>query len=247
MADNPVRMARLRSPAGSIRMVPMDHGVSMGPVAGVADPAATLRAVAAGATCVTVHKGLARAVAPHAADLGLLLHLSASTDVAPDGDDKRLVATVEEALKLGFDGVSTHCNLGATTEARMVESLGRVSTACNEWGVPHVAMVYPRGPDVHDPFDPVLVAHAARLGAELGADVVKVPYTGSPDSFRPAVEGAGVPVIVAGGPRRDSLDDLLEALRGARRAGAAGVSVGRNVFQHDDPAAAVAAVAEIFP
>lgn len=247
MAQNPIRASRLRSPAGHVRMVPMDHGVSIGPAPGITDPAATLAAVAGGATCVTVHKGLWRHVAPYADRLGLLLHLSASTDAAPDPNDKRLVATVEEALRMGFDGVSTHCNLGAATEARMVEDLGRVSTACQEWGVPHVAMVYPRGPKVEDPFDPVLVAHAARLGAELGADVVKVPYTGDPESFRAVVRGAGVPVVVAGGPKRDSFDGLLEALRGARAAGAAGVSIGRNVFQHDDPAAAIAAIADIFP
>ncbi len=247
MAANPIRMARLQSSSGHFRMVPMDHGISIGPAPGIINPAATLAAVAAGATCVTVHKGLVRHLAPHANDLGLLLHLSASTDVAPDPNDKRLVATVEEALKLGFDGVSTHCNLGAATESHMIESLGRVSTLCNDWGMPHIAMVYPRGPSIDNPFDPVLVAHAARLGAELGADVVKVPYTGSPESFRPVVEGAGVPVIVAGGPKRDSFEELLNDLRGAKKAGAAGVSIGRNVFQQDDPAAAVQDIARIFP
>ncbi len=247
MAANPIRMARLQSPQGHIRMVPMDHGISIGPAPGIIDPSATLAAVAEHASCVTVHKGLIRHVAPFAPDLGLLLHLSASTDVAPDPNDKRLVATVEEALKLGFDGVSTHCNLGADSEAHMIESLGRVSTLCNDWGVPHIAMVYPRGPAIDNPFDPTLVAHAARLGAELGADVVKVPYTGSPDTFRDVVRGAGVPVVVAGGPKRDSFEGLLEALRGAKEAGAAGVSIGRNVFQHKNPGAAIQTIATIFP
>lgn len=227
-------------------MVPLDHGISMGPLPGLADVRVPLRAAAdGGATCVTLHKGLARVAADVSDRLGLMLHLSASTDAAPDPQDKRLVATVEEALKLGCDGVSIHVNVGSATEARQIEDAGRVATACTDWGVPLVTMAYPRGPKVTNPHDPRLVAHAARMAAELGADAVKVPYTGSPDTFRDVVQGCPVPVLVAGGPQAD-FDAVLAALKGARKAGAAGVSVGRNVFQHPDPKAAVAAVAAVF-
>jgi class I fructose-bisphosphate aldolase len=245
MAFSELRTSRLTR-GGMWVMVPLDHGVSMGPAPGLAAPRETLAAVAGHATCVTLHKGLVREAAPFANRLGILLHLSASTDGAPDPQDKRLVATVEEALRLGCDGVSIHVNVGSLTEARQLEDAGRVATACNEWGVPLVTMAYPRGPKVTDPHDPALVAHAARLAAELGADAVKVPYTGSPDTFRDVAKGCPVPILVAGGPRKGSLDALLDDLRGARRAGARGCSVGRNVFQHADPAAAAAAVARVF-
>jgi fructose-bisphosphate aldolase/2-amino-3,7-dideoxy-D-threo-hept-6-ulosonate synthase len=172
-------------------------------------------------------------------------HLSGSRDSAPDPQDKRLVATVEEALRLGCDGVSIHVNVGSLTESRQLEDAGRVASACAEWGVPLVTMAYPRGPKVTDPHEPRLVAHAARLAAELGADAVKVPYTGSPDTFRDVVRGCPVPVLVAGGPRK-GFDAFLADLAGARAAGALGASVGRNVFQHPDPKAAVAAVAAVF-
>ncbi len=245
MAANPVRMSRLTTTAGRLFMVPMDHGISMGPAAGISPPGPTLDAVADHASCVTVHKGLVPQVAPFADRLGILLHLSASTDLAPDPHDKRLVATVEEALKLGCDGVSTHLNLGSPTEADQIQGIGRVSTVCTDWGVPHIAMVYPRGPNISNPFDAELVAHAARLGAELGADAVKVPYTGDAETFRVVVEGAGVPVIVAGGPKRDA-DGLLADLKGAAAAGAAGVSIGRNVFQSADPRAAIERITSLF-
>lgn len=248
MAANPLRTARLAR-GGAWVMVPLDHGISMGPLPGLEDPRTALRAAAdGGATCVTLHKGLLRSAAEAgvAERLGVLLHLSASSDSSPDPQDKRLVATVEEALRLGCDGVSIHVNVGSATEARQVEEAGRVATACSEWGVPLVTMAYPRGPKVKDPHDPKLLAHAARLAAELGADAVKVPYSGSPDTFRDVVAGCPVPVLVAGGPQRASLDGLLEDLRGARQAGARGASVGRNVFQHGDPAAAVRAVAAVF-
>jgi predicted phospho-2-dehydro-3-deoxyheptonate aldolase len=246
MAANPVRTRRLQR-NGQWVMVPLDHGISMGPVAGLADPRPALEAAAhGGATCVTLHKGLVPFAAAFADRFGVLLHLSASSDSAPDPQDKRLVATVEEALRLGCDGVSIHINIGSLTESRQLEDAGRVATACAEWGVPLVTMAYPRGPKVTNPHDPALLAHAARLAAELGADAVKVPYSGSTDTFRDVVQGCPVPVLVAGGPRKGSFDAFLADLKGARAAGARGASVGRNVFQHPDPRAAVAAVAKVF-
>jgi class I fructose-bisphosphate aldolase len=79
------------------------------------------------------------------------------------------------------------------------------------------------------------VKHAARLGAELGADIVKVNYTGAPDTFREVVEGCPVPVVIAGGPKMDSDRDVLTMVKDAVDVGGAGVSIGRNVFQHKDP------------
>ncbi len=224
-------------------MVALDHGVSIGALAGLADPRRAIAAAAeGGATCVTVHKGLVPFTALHAADLGVLLHLSASTLAGPDPDDKRLVATVEEAVKLGCDGVSIHINVGSATQARQLEEAGRVGGACAEWGMPLVAMMYPRGPKVKDSADAALVGHAARLGAELGADAVKVPFC---EAFRDVVAGCPVPVIVAGGAKRP-MQGFLADLKVARRAGARGVSVGRNVFQQPDPTAAVAQIARVF-
>lgn len=247
MAYDPVRSPRLHNGAGSLLMVPLDHGISMGPLPGVTPIEATLDKVADHASCVTVHKGLVKRAAAYRDRLGILMHLSASTDLAPDPQDKVLVGTVQEALELGADGVSLHFNLGSRTEAQQLRDFGAVSTACNDLSVPLVAMVYPRGPTIDDPFRPDLVAHAARLAAELGADAAKVPYTGSAETFEPVVEGAGIPVIVAGGPRRPDFDGFLADLRGAVEAGAAGVSIGRNVFQHPEPAKAMAAIAALFP
>lgn len=240
-----IRLARLTGPSGCL-MVPLDHGVSMGAVPGLVDVPTTVGAVAGLATCVTVHKGLVGRVAPFAPRLGILLHMSASTDGSPDPLDKQLVASVEEAVRMGCDGVSIHVNVGSQTEARQLAQMGAVAGTCQEWGMPLVAMMYPRGPQVPKPARPEQVAHAARLGAELGADLVKVPFTGDEASFRQVVQGAGIPVIVAGGPRRDDLGAFLEDLRLARRAGAAGASVGRNVFQADDIRSAMTQVAQVF-
>ncbi len=247
MASNPIRLRRLMNGEGTILMVPLDHGISMGPLPGLERPRDVLAAVATHGTCTTVHKGLVRFAAEQAGHLGVLMHLSASTDRNPDPNDKRLVATVDEAVRQGCDGVSIHVNVGATTESRMVEDAGRISTACNQWGMPLIAMVYPRGPGVDDPFDPGRIAHAARLGAELGADIVKVPYTGSPDTFAPVVDGCPVPVVISGGPKQPDFAGFVDQIRGAAKAGARGVSIGRNVFQHPKPDEAMAAIAALFP
>jgi class I fructose-bisphosphate aldolase len=245
VAANPIRLRRILRADGACIMVPLDHGVSMGPAQGLADPRLPLAAAAeGGATCVTLHKGLVPLAAPFADRLGILLHLSASTDGAPDPHDKRLVATPAEAARLGCDGVSIHLNVGSLTEARQLEDAGRVAGECAELGLPLVAMMYPRGPKVANPFDPGLVAHAARLGAELGADLVKVPFCGP--AFRDVVAGCPVPVLMAGGPRRDDLEGLVADAQAARKAGAKGLSVGRNVFQRPDPAGALAELVRAF-
>jgi fructose-bisphosphate aldolase/2-amino-3,7-dideoxy-D-threo-hept-6-ulosonate synthase len=114
-----------------------------------------------------------------------------------------------------------------------------------EWGIPLLAMMYTRGPNIKNEYDVKLVKHAARVGAELGADIVKVPYTGSPESFREVVEGCFVPVVIAGGEKMDTDEEVLRMVEGAIRVGGAGVSIGRNVFQNEDPARMVKEISKI--
>ena len=111
--------------------------------------------------------------------------------------------------------------------------------------MPLLAMMYPRGKKITNPHDPTHVAHAARIGAELGADVVKTVYTGDPDSFRDVVRGCPVPVVIAGGPKTSTDKQLLERIDGAMEAGARGAAIGRNVFQHKDPVRLTRAICEI--
>lgn len=106
-------------------------------------------------------------------------------------------------------------------------------------------MVYPRGPKIKNQYDVEVVKHAARLGAELGADLVKVPYTGDPESFREVTEGCPIPVLIAGGEKMDTDEDVLSMVKGAMEGGGSGVSIGRNVFQHPHPDRMVRAIAMI--
>ncbi len=228
-------------------IVPMDHGVSSGPIPGLIDMPTTVNSVAeGGANAVLLHKGIIKhGHRGYGRDIGLIMHLSGSTSLSPDPNHKVLVASVEEAIKLGADAVSIHVNVGADDEAEMLAQLGEVSARCMEWGMPLLAMMYPRGRKIESEHDVEVVKHAARVGAELGADIVKTNYTGDVDSFKEVVKGCPVPVVIAGGPKMSTDREVLEMVAGAIEAGAAGTSIGRNIFQHKNPTKMVRAIAAI--
>jgi fructose-bisphosphate aldolase/2-amino-3,7-dideoxy-D-threo-hept-6-ulosonate synthase len=233
--------------SGRSVIVPMDHGVTSGPIYGLTDMRSAVNAVAeGGANAVLLHKGIV--IAGHrryGKDIGLIIHLSASTSLGPDPLNKVLVTTVEEAIRLGADAVSMHVNVGADTEPEMLADLGEVAMVCEEWSMPLLAMMYPRGKKIKNEHEPELVMHAARVGAELGADIIKTNYTGDPDSFKDVIRSCPVPVIIAGGPKANTDAEVMKMVEDAISAGASGVSIGRNVFQHKYPAEMTRAISKV--
>ena len=127
----------------------------------------------------------------------------------------------------------------------MLEQLGNISEQCHEWNMPLLAMMYPRGENIKDPHDPEVVAHAARIGAECGADIVKTVYTGDVDSFAKVVSSIPVPVVIAGGAKKATDMDVLQMTEDAMTAGAKGVTFGRNIFAHKTPHKMVEALAGV--
>ncbi|MCQ4041454.1 2-amino-3,7-dideoxy-D-threo-hept-6-ulosonate synthase [Streptantibioticus rubrisoli] len=228
-------------------IVPLDHSVTDGPIAGRKELDRLVGTLAASnVDAVVVHKGVLRYIDSAWFDhTSLIVHLSASTVHAPDPNAKYLVATVEEALRLGADAVSVHVNVGSDAEAQQVGDLARVADACDRWNMPLLAMMYPRGPKITNPQDPGLVAHAAQLAADLGADLVKVPYVGSVAAMTDVSRSCPVPLVVVGGPRREAGDAVVAYVQDALRGGAVGVAMGRNVFQAPDPGAMARRVAAV--
>ena len=218
-----------------------------------------------GANAVLMHKGIIevgyRGSEGSGRDIGLIMHMSASTDWGLDPNNKVPVATVEEAIKYGADAVSVHINMGSETESEQLKYLGRISKICKEWEMPLLAMMYPRGPKLEKKINKIIikesgdndykpgpkeyqyhvkaVSHAARLGAELGADIIKTNYTGSIETFKEVTEGCPIPVVIAGGPKMESEKDALKIVYESVHAGGAGLSIGRNTFQHRNPTAMV--------
>jgi len=229
---------------GRYVIVPMDHGITMGAVRGLVDIEATVDAVTSGdASAVLTQKGMAPRVHEAKNGAGYIVHLNGSTDMGPDENDKRPTGTVEEAVRLGADAVSFHINVGSDYERRQMEDLAAITDEADRLGMPVLAMTYARGPGI-DPENAKAIAHAARVGEEIGADLVKTPYTGDADSFERVVESTRLPVVIAGGARGTDRETAT-MVRGAVDAGADGVSMGRSIFQHEDPEAIARAVSAI--
>lgn len=245
MIGKQIRLERIidRNTGRSV-IVPMDHGMTMGQIEGLRDMTRTISAVSeGGANAIVLHKGMVKAGhRRHGRDIGLIVHLSASTALNPDPNDKVLVCTVEEAVALGADAVSIQINLGSPNESHMLEAAGEVSRACTRWGMPLLIMAYARGQGI-DGSSPVSVSHCVRAAEELGADLIKVSYPGDPVAFRQIVDSCSVPVLVAGGEKGGD-EEAIAMVREAVGAGGAGVCMGRNAFQRDDTAAFVARIGE---
>jgi len=233
-----VRLSRLFKHSRRLFIVPMDHGVTVGPVTGLRDMNYIVKQVTAGgADSIIIHKGLVRQVTDYLGPEGceLIVHLSASTALASNPNRKELVSSVEQGIRLGATAVSVHVNLGDEFEATMLKDLGQVAEECDFWGIPLLAMVYVRDGKKENEYDPVKIKHAARVAEEMGADIVKLNYTGSKETFVNVIDAVKIPVVIAGGPKMDSVYDLLVMIADATLAGARGVALGRNVFQDKNP------------
>ena len=229
------------SDIGRTMILPMDHGVSQGLVSGLGDMGSLIAGLSGTRVRgVVLHKGMAREYADKLSlDKNLVIHLSAGTKHGIPSYGRTLVCSVQEALHLGADAVSVHVNIGNDMEDRMLSDLAMVVDEAHQSGLPVMAMIYARGGQIINELDPHLVAHCIRLGAELGADLIKVPFSNEQKIFSMAVASCPVPVIIAGGPKQDRFEDLIQMVGKAVDCGARGVSIGRNVFQHPRPAKAL--------
>jgi len=144
--------------------------------------------------------------------------------------------SVEYAISLGARAVGYTIYLGSQYEGEMFEEFGQLQEEAHKRGIPAIAWVYPRGQAVTNDTTKEIVAYAARVGLELGADAVKIKYTGDPQTFSWAVKSAGkAHVYMSGGPKAPTDEDFLNQVRGVMQAGATGLAVGRNVWQNEDP------------
>jgi fructose-bisphosphate aldolase/2-amino-3,7-dideoxy-D-threo-hept-6-ulosonate synthase len=235
---------------GKYLMVPMDHGVTMGAVDGLVDVESTIdRVTAAGADSILTQRGIADRVHGNLNGAGYIVHLNGSTNKGTAENDKRRTSTVEDAVRAGADAVSFHVNVFSEYEPDQIDELAAVTSEADRLGMPTLVMAYARGHEVRET-DPAAFAedlgHAVRLAEELGGDVVKTAYSGGAESFERVVESTSLPVVIAGGSKGTDAE-TLEMVRGAMDAGAAGVSMGRSIFQHESPDKITRAVHAVSP
>lgn len=231
MTGRTLRLNRLFPPDGRrLFAVPLDHSVSLGPIEGLEEVGGLAHElVSAGADLLIVPKGAVGRVAPYLGARTLLgIHLSASTGLGPSPDHKVLVGTAAEAAALGADLVSVQVNFGTPGEAEMVQALGRMADECRSTGLPLLCMAYVKGPR---PAGPEELRHAARAAADLGADVIKTSHPGNSAEFRRTVGTTPVPILVSGGEGHNGADEVLGFIDSALADGAAGICIGRRLFQ----------------
>jgi len=225
---------------GKCFMLAYDQGLEHGPTDFTdknADPCYIIEiAKRGGATAIAMQKGTVEKYHAElkASKVPLILKLNGKTKMTRGEPYSTQLCTVKEAKKLGAAAVGYTIYFGSEHEAKMLKEFEGVQREAHAAGLPVVVWSYPRGKAVPKITDEVM-AYAARAGLEIGADMVKINYTGHPKALKWAVKVAGrTKVVISGGVKKGE-KQFLSNLKDIMKSGAIGVSVGRNVWQHKDP------------
>jgi DhnA family fructose-bisphosphate aldolase class Ia len=248
-----IRMARLIDPqTGMCLICALDHGMTS-PIFldGLFDTRSRAReAISGGANVLMLSRGMAeQVIGEFRPDTSLALMLSASAAGRPGGSLVTPIGSVHEAARVGADAVVCYVALAGENENEMISYVSSIAESCEGLGMPFIAEAefpdaYQGLRDQKKSFGVDYLIRNARLCAELGADIVKVNWSGDKESFRNVVRAASVPVVVAGGVLVGE-EELLTRFAEAVEAGAIGCSVGRNVFQHRNPEAMMRAIRKV--
>ena len=177
-------------------------------------------------------------------DIPLIVKLNGKTALTNIAPLSKQLCSVDRAIKLGAVGVGYTIYTGSPNEPEMFAEFSKVVETAHDYGMPVIAWMYPRGPGINDK-DTGVLAYSARVGLELGADMLKMKYNDNPEGFKWVVKFAGrAKVLVAGGDRVDE-QHFLQKSEEIMKTGVAGMAVGRNVWQHDYPFAVTKALRKI--
>ncbi len=240
-----IRLSRILDlKSGKSIIFPIDHGGYMGPIKGLENPWNTLKTVL-DTQCVDsllLHKGLVkryyRELSEYTRNVGIILRISATYMGSEKVDYEELIATCHEAIILGADAVAFTIYVGGKRHNDIVKLFGRIVDECDSLGIPILGECLP-SPELGNDLNAVRTT--VRIGAELGADMIKTIYV---EPFEEVVDVCPVPIVVAGGAKRSDIE-VLKMVKKAINAGAAGVCIGRNVFQHKNPDKMIKAIAKI--
>lgn len=168
--------------------------------------------------------------------LPLIVKLNGKTSLVKTQEPySPLLCTIDEALNLGASAVGYTLYIGSEFEEQMLKELADVVRLAHEKNIPVIGWMYPRGKNVSDSFDPSIIAYAARVGLEVGCDLVKVSYPGDLETTKHVVESAGKTGVIIAGGKKESEEEFLEMAKTVMDAGAKGLAVGRNVWQSENP------------
>lgn len=237
---------------GKALIIAMDHGRTGGVTPGIERPDEVFEQVfGAGADALMASYGIIKHYQSYlAGHVPTILRVDGGISLYQrdwlDYDDWRLMYTVEDALRLGARGVIVMTFIGSEAELETLQITAEVSAAAAPAGVTVLSEALPVECErIPDPLDADAMAGAARLAFEHGADIIKNYYTGSTENYRRVTESCPIPMLIAGGIAADSARSVLRSVKDAMDGGARGVVMGRNVWQHPDPAGMTRALAKI--
>lgn len=223
----------------------MDHGVELGPSVFATDDSLDSKkilskVVEAGFDAVMITRGVARSTCDVWRNkLGLIVKISGKSELRPRAEQalQSPIGSVKDAISLGAEGVAITVYWGSKYEDEMMRKFTMTAEICERFGMPILQLAYPMV-ETGNNSDPDTVCYAARLALETGADAIKTYFTGNRESFARVVKSAGgVPVLLSGGQMSKRPISFLKDVENVMAAGASGVVVGRNVFQHQAPVA----------
>jgi class I fructose-bisphosphate aldolase len=235
-----IRWRRFRaSESGHALIVPIDHGLTLGPIPGVESISAMARWISHPAiTGIVAHKGIVERLGARGllGGKGVMVHLNGMSAIAPTPNRKEMLTTVESALRLGADAVSVQLNFDRASDAHNLGMLGAVVDAAQSFGLPVLTMVYDKVESADAKTSRIRLRHLMRIAIELGTDAIKIGPPANLVDIAPLLDGIAqdVAVLFAGGAL-GSDKEIVALARAGRLAGAAGLCVGRNTFQREAP------------
>jgi class I fructose-bisphosphate aldolase len=232
-----LRMNRLFGRDGRSVIIACDHAGFMGPLPGLDDPGYLLGQISgSGIDAVLTTMGVARRFASCFGKLGLILRADGGSTIRNSQTGQiNCLFSAQDAVRLGADAVVCMGMIGYPEERSSLLNLAALSAEAAQWNLPVMAEMLVNGKDGHEPTAED-IGFAVRIGAELGADLIKASYAGPPEKYGAAIRACYRPVVVLGGSKVNEEEVLFESIQVALEAGARGVAIGRNVWQHTDPA-----------
>lgn len=236
------RLSRILRPEdGHTLMLAADHGYFLGPTHGLEDPRKTLQPLLPFADALMVTRGVVRTCVDPDAQVPLVLRVSGgSTVVGADLANETVITALDDAVRLNASAVALSVYVGSEFEHQTLANLARLVDQGIAHGIPVLA-VTAVGKEL-EKRDARYLALSCRITAELGAHFVKTYYC---DGFEEVVAGCPIPIVIAGGPKSGSERDALRTAFQAIQEGAAGVDMGRNVWQSDHPVPMIRALRAI--
>jgi fructose-bisphosphate aldolase/2-amino-3,7-dideoxy-D-threo-hept-6-ulosonate synthase len=215
---------------------PLDHGCWLGPVKGIDHPINIVKAVVAGGSnAILAGPGFLQTTAQEIPpSVGIILRTSLTAGLSAQGTQETPIASLDTALEMDADAVAVSVFFGRDGDVEIYRWLAELIQACKPYEMPVVAEMMPPSDRF---YEAEAIAHAARIGMEIGADIIKTNYCGDVEEFTQVIRAVPVPIIVAGGPKVEGDDSVANMVRDVVAAGASGVAIGRRVWQSDDPQA----------